>query len=319
MRVWGFLYIWGFLAEQMRTKGLGFSFIGVIFVLFLLTTCGSKEKDGKVVVPQPSGTTMHTSPPMPDTVSFMGEKVPLERFDVYESLEREMLVNTYFHSQTIRFIKLAPRFFSMADPILKEEGLPFDFRYLMVAESNLNPKALSPAGAAGLWQFMKPAAIQYGLEVNAEVDERYHIEKSTRAACQYLKAAFKKYGNWGLVAAGYNAGPGAVDKQMQRQKVNNYFDILMSEETERYVYRIISLKLILENPAKYGFDVPEEEKYPLWKTKKIEVNGAVPDWAAFATQQGITYKTLKYYNPWLRDYFLTNKLKKSYQVLIPVQ
>lgn len=319
MRVWGFLYIWGFLAEQMRTKGLGFSFIGVIFVLFLLTTCGSKEKEGKVVVPQPSGTTMHTSPPMPDTVSFLGEKVPLERFEVYECLEREMLVNSYFHSQTIRFLKLAPRFFSLVDPILKEEGLPSDFRYLMVAESNLNPKALSPAGAAGLWQFMKPAAIQYGLEVNAEVDERYHIEKSTRAACQYLKAAFKKYGSWGLVAAGYNAGPGAVDKQLLRQKVNNYFDLLMSEETERYVFRIISLKLILENPAKYGFDVPEEEKYPLWKTKKIEVSGAVPDWAAFATQQGITYKTLKYYNPWLRDYFLTNKLKKSYQVLIPVQ
>jgi hypothetical protein len=256
---------------------------------------------------------------MPDTVSFMGEKVPLERFEVYESLEREMLVNSYFHSQTIRFIKLAPRFFALVDPILKEEGLPADFRYLMVAESNLNPKALSPAGAAGMWQFMKPAAIQYGLEVNAEVDERYHIEKSTRAACRYLKAAFLKYGNWGLVAAGYNAGPGAVDKQLQRQKVNNYFDILMSEETERYVYRIISLKLILENPLKYGFDIPEDQKYPLWKTKKVEVSGSVPDWAAFSAQHGITYKTLKYYNPWLRDYFLVNKLKKSYQVLIPVQ
>jgi len=261
---------------------------------------------------------MHTAPPMPDTVSFMGEKVPLERFEVYESLEREMLVNSYFHSQTIRFIKMAPRFFSLVDPILKAEGLPSDFRYLMVAESNLNPKALSPAGAAGLWQFMKPAAGEYGLEVNPEVDERYHIEKSTLAACRYLKTVYGKYRNWGLVAAGYNAGPGAVDRQLQRQKVNNYFDILMSEETERYVFRIISLKLILENPEKYGFDVPEDGKYPLWKTKNVEVAGAVPDWAAFAGEHGITYKILKYYNPWLRDYFLTNKLRKIYQVKIPV-
>lgn len=248
----------------------------------------------------------------------MGETVPLDRFEIFESLEREMLVNTYFHSQTIRFIKLAPRYFSMVDPILKQEGLPFDFRYLMVAECNLNPKALSPAGAAGLWQFMKPAAIEQGLEVNAEVDERYHIEKSTLAACRYIKKAYEKFRNWGLVAASYNAGFGAIDRQLSRQKENSYFDLLLNEETERYVFRVISLKLILENPDKFGFNISEEEKYPLLKTKKVEIKGSVPDLAAFAKEHGITYKTLKYYNPWLRGSFLTNKTGKTYRVDIPV-
>jgi membrane-bound lytic murein transglycosylase D len=287
--------------------------------LILFTTCGLKPKDTEKRELPEDGMSLATSPPVPDTVFFMGENVPLDRFEIFESLDREILVNTYFHSQTIRFIKMAPRYFRMVDPILKAQGLPADFRYLMVAESNLSPRAYSPRGAAGLWQFMKPTAIEYGLEVNAEVDERYHIEKSTLAACRYLKSAWEKYRNWSLVAAGYNAGFGAVDKQLGKQKVNSYFDLLMNEETERYVFRIISLKLILENPVLYGFNIAEEEKYPLLKTKKVEITGPVPDWAVFAKNQGITYKTLKYYNPWLRESFLTNKFRKTYMVDIPVK
>jgi membrane-bound lytic murein transglycosylase D len=302
----------------MCIKLYGIPITVVIIGLILFTTCGLKPKETVKGDLSEDGMKMVTAPPVPDTVLFMGEKVPLDRFDIYESLDREVLVNTYFHSQTIRFIKLAPRYFNIVDPIIKSEGLPVDFRYLMVAESNLSPRAISPKGAAGMWQFMKATAIEYGLEVNSEVDERYNIEKATLAACRYLKSAHEKYGNWSLVAAGYNAGFGAVDKQLEKQKVNSYFDLMMNEETERYVFRIISLKLIMENPALYGFDIPEEEKYPLLKTKKVEIRGAVPDLAVFAKNQGITYKTLKYYNPWLRESFLSNKFRKTYQVDIPV-
>ena len=289
----------------------------IVLCTLLFTTCGMKTKDGDRQASDKAVGMQFAAPPLPDTLSFLGEKVPLDRFDVFESLEREMLVNTYFHSQTIRFIKLAPRYFSLVDPILKSEGIPSDFRYLMVAESNLSPRAYSPAGAAGMWQFLKTTALEYGLEVNGEVDERYHVGKSTLAACRYLKKAWEKYRNWGLVAAGYNAGFAAVDKQLQRQKVDNYFDLLMSEETERYLFRIISLKLILENPEKFGFQISEEEKYPLLKTHPVEINGPVPDWTNFAHNNGITYKTLKYYNPWLRESFLTNKAGKRYVVDIP--
>jgi len=299
----------------MRTKFLGISISVLLAGFILLTTCGLKTKVSDVGETEREA--VYTAPSMPDTAFFMGEKVPLDRFDVYESLEREMLVNSYFHSQTIRFIKMAPRFFSMVDPILKAEGLPSDFRYLMVAESNLNPKAYSPAGAAGLWQLMRTTATEYGLEVNSEVDERYNVEKSTLAACRYLKNAWGRYHNWGLVAAGYNAGFGAVDKQLERQKVNEYFDLLMSEETERYVFRIISLKLILENPEHYGFRISEDEKYPLLKTHKVEINSPVSDFTDFAGSYGITYKTLKYYNPWLRETYLTNKARKTYEINIP--
>jgi membrane-bound lytic murein transglycosylase D len=302
----------------MSAKLYGIPVTFVIVGLVLFTTCGLKSKDGVTSNLSEDGMKLVTSPPVPDSIQFMGENVPLDRFEIFESLDREILVNTYFHSQTIRFIKLAPRYFRIIDPILKAQGLPADFRYLMVAESNLSPRAYSPKGAAGLWQFMKTTAVEYGLEVNAEVDERYHIEKSTLAACRYLKSAWEKYRNWSLVAAGYNAGLGTVDKQLGKQKVNSYFDLMMNEETERYVFRIISLKLILENPVRYGFNIQEDEKYPLLKTKKIEITGPVPDLAAFAKNHGITYKTLKYYNPWLRESFLTNKFRKTYQVDIPV-
>ncbi|MCL1821720.1 MAG: transglycosylase SLT domain-containing protein [Prolixibacteraceae bacterium] len=258
------------------------------------------------------------APPLPDTLSFMGSPIPLHRFDVRECLERELIVNCYFHSQTIRLIKLAPRFFSIIDPILAKEGVPADLKYLAVAESSLNPKAASPAGAAGFWQFMKGTAGDYGLEVNTDVDERYHIEKSTYAACKYLKDSYKNYENWPLVAASYNAGRGAIDRHIARQKVNDYFDLMLAEETERYVYRILSLKLILEDPVKYGFLIGDDEKYPLWETQDAEVKSKIEDLADFALSKGINYKILKYYNPWLRSNVLPFKADKTYVIKLPL-
>lgn len=264
-----------------------------------------------------SGNFYYKAPPLPDTISFMGNPVPLHRFDVRENLERELIVNSYRHSQTIRLIKLAPRFFSIIDPILEKEGVPADLKYLAVAESDLNPKAVSPAGAAGFWQFMKGTAGDYGLEVNTDVDERYHIEKSTLAACRFLRDSYDAFGNWPLVAASYNAGRSAVNRHIERQKVNDYFDLMLAEETERYVYRILALKLILENPAKYGFLIEEHEKYPLWETSDIEVKGKIENLADFALQKGINYKILKYYNPWLRSNTLPLKADKPYYIKVP--
>lgn len=304
----------------MRTKFAGAIALVVSMMLVLFTTCGHKIHDREEEPGRKAGEEQppfYTTPEIPDSLFFMGERVPLERFDVYENLDREMLSNCYFHSQTMRLIKLAPRYFSVIDPILKEEGIPADFRYLAVAESSLNPRALSPAGAAGIWQFMKGAAGDYGLEVNNEVDERYHLEKATRAACRYLKKSYQKYGSWAMVAAAYNAGPGSVDRQIERQKTTGYFDLLLVEETERYVYRILSFKLILEDPVKYGFRIGEDEKYPLLNTRKVEITGPVADLALYAKELGITYKTLKYYNPWLRETVLTNKAGKRYQIEIP--
>jgi membrane-bound lytic murein transglycosylase D len=255
---------------------------------------------------------------IPDEAFFAGEKMPLEQFDVREALDRELLSNAYFHSQTIRYIKLAPRYFPVIEPILKERGIPDDFKYLAVAESGFNPRAVSPAGAVGFWQFLKGTGQQYGLEINNEIDERYHIEKSTVAACKYLLDAYNKYGDWTLVAASYNGGMARVQSQQTRQKMTGYYELLFVEETQRYVYRIAALKLIMENPEDYNFIVGEKDKYPIIKTREVEISGPVNNFADFAIEQGINYKLLKDFNPWLRDDKLTNAAGKNYKVKIPV-
>ncbi len=245
--------------------------------------------------------TIFTSVKIPDNVSFAGEKMPLEQFDIKEALDRELLSNSYFHSQTIRYIKLAPRYFPVIEPILKEMGIPDDFKYLAVAESGFNPKATSPAGAVGFWQFLDVTAKEYGLEVNKEIDERYHVEKSTYAFCSYLRSSYNKFGSWTLAAASYNGGMARVQSQKARQKMSDYYDLLFVEETQRYVFRIAALKLIMENPEQYNFVVRENEKYPFIKTREVEIKGSVKNFADFAIEQGINYKLLKDFNPWLRD------------------
>jgi len=259
----------------------------------------------------------YTLSSLPETLSFAGEPVPLDYFDVRESLERELLVNSYFHSQTLRYLKLVPRYFAIIEPILKADTIPLDFKYLALAESGFNPRVISPAGAVGIWQFMKGTAEDYGLEVTTEVDERYNLEKATHAFCRYMKDSFRKYGNWTLVAASYNAGRRFIDRQLSIQKERNYYDLLLGEETERYVFRILALKMIMENPEAFGFRVTDEEKYPVWKTTSMDINNAIPDFALFAKEHGTNYKILKILNPWLRESFLTNAKGKSYTIQLP--
>lgn len=286
---------------------------GIVISLFFL---GSAKPDDPQIITKVK--TEFSAVELPDSVTFVGEIMPLNRFDVREALDRELLSNAYFHSQTIRYIKLAPRYFSVIEPILKEYGIPDDFKYLALAESGFNPRAVSPARAVGFWQFMKGTAQDYGLEVNSEVDERYHVEKSTVAACKYMKDAYEKYGSWTLVAASYNAGLTGVQRQMDRQKSEDYYDILFVEETQRYVFRIVALKLILENPEKYNFNIKESDKYPIINTREIEIDGSVSDFADFALENGINYKLLKDFNPWLRETKLTNSARKKYIIKIPL-
>ncbi len=255
---------------------------------------------------------------LPKQVDFSGEKVPLDDPEVYERLDRELLVNTYWQSNSLLLIKRSYRYLPVIEKILIEEGVPSDFKYIAVVESNLT-HAVSPAGATGFWQLLKETAIQYGLEVNDNVDERYHIEKSTRAACKFLKEAKNKFGSWTMAAAAYNMGMGGLNKQVERQKVGNYYDLLLNQETSRYLFRILAVKEILNQPDRYGFHLRKRDLYQRFVTKKVEVNGSIEDLVKFAQEHEINYKILKYYNPWLRDNSLKNVENKVYFIDIPVR
>ncbi len=282
--------------------------------LVILILVSARPDDSKVIV---KSETQFKAVYIPNKVSFAGEEMPLHRFDVKEALDRELLSNAYFHSQTIRYIKMAPRYFPIIEPILKKNGIPNDFKYLAVAESGFNPRAVSPARAVGFWQLLEGTATDYGLEINSEVDERYHIEKATNAACAYLKDAYKKFGTWTLVAAAYNRGMTGIQRQMDKQEQEDYYDLLITTETARYVYRIVALKLILENPEKYNFYISDDEKYPIIPTKEVEITGSVSSFSDFAKKQEISYKVLKDFNPWLRENELTYSGRKRYWVKIP--
>lgn len=253
---------------------------------------------------------------IPDSLYFAGERVPLENFDTRESLDRELLVNTYFHSQTLMYIKRANRFFPLIEKLLKQYSIPEDFKYLAVAESGLM-NATSPAGAVGFWQFLEGTAKDYGLIVNGEVDERYHVEKSTIAACRFLQESYEKYGNWTMVAASYNNGRRGLEKQVDIQKENNYYDLLLNEETARYVFRILAIKLVISNPEEYGFLVGKEDLYMAIPTYRVKVDHAIEDFAKFAKEKGTNYKILKYLNPWLRKPSLQNTSKHIYWIELP--
>ena len=252
---------------------------------------------------------------VPADANLAGEVMPIDRVDVREALTRELITNTYLHSHTIQLIKKAPRYFSIIEPILAEMGIPDDFKYLAVIESQLNPLAVSHAGAVGLWQFMKGTAEDFDLEVTSEVDQRYNIEKSTYAACRYLKQAYERFGSWTLAAASYNAGMRRVTLQQQDQKRTSFYDLLFVEETTRYIYRFVALKEIISNPKAYNFYI--DEPYLIESTKEVVVNGEVADFVEFADSYGISYKSLKRFNPWLRKDHLKNKKNKTYKVLVP--
>lgn len=255
---------------------------------------------------------------MPAEINFAGEKAPLQIADVRERLDRELLVNANLHATTLLILKRANRAFPVIEPILKKYGVPDDFKYLAVIESGL-VNVVSPAGARGVWQFMPDTGKEKGLEINDVVDERYHLEKSTEAACRYLLDAKNKFGSWTLAAASYNGGVGGVNKQITFQGVTDYYDLLLTEETSRYVFRILALKEIMQNPTKYNFNLKPADLYPVIPTKKVEVTASVPDLATFAKDNGINYKVLKIHNPWLRDRKLDVAAGKSYTLEIPLE
>jgi len=254
---------------------------------------------------------------LPEQMQFAGEQVPLQLQDVSEKIDRELHVNTYWQSNTLLYLKRSNQWFPVIEPILAEHNIPEDFKYLALIESGLT-QIVSPAGATGFWQFMKSTGKEYQLEISSEVDERYHIEKATHAACQYLQEAYDKYGSWTLAAASYNMGMNGLDKQLSRQEVDNYYDLLLSEETSRYVFRILAAKEILNHPQHYGFTYRQKDLWQPYRTKTVTVDSSVENWAKFAKEQGINYKVLKALNPWLRQRELHNTSGKVYEVKVPV-
>lgn len=253
---------------------------------------------------------------LPDNPTFAGEPMPLYLPDIAERLDRELLVNTYWQSQGLLFFKRANKYFPIIEPILKKHGIPEDFKYLPLIESGFE-NVVSPAGATGMWQIMKATGKQYGLEINGEVDERYHLEKSTEVACKLLLDAKEELGSWTLAAASYNMGLNGVKKQLARQQVDDYYDLLLNRETSRYVFRITAIKYIMSNPEGFGFNLRKKDLYSRIPTKTVKVDTAVTSFPEFARKQGINYKILKIHNPWLRESYLSNKIGKTYFIEIP--
>tara|TARA_B110000116_G_scaffold222515_1_gene201369 strand:+ start:3496 stop:4455 length:960 start_codon:yes stop_codon:yes gene_type:complete len=252
----------------------------------------------------------------PANMNFCGEKVDLKSEDIWERMDKELLKNIYWQSNTMLYLKRANKFFPIIEPILKANNIPDDFKYLAVIESGLED-VISPSGAAGFWQILKGTAKEYGLEVNPAIDERYNLEKSTLIACRYLQKAYGKFGSWTLAAASYNKGQNGVRRLTEKQGTNNYYNLYLNSETSRYVFRIIAVKEILENPKKYGFIYREKDLYVMPKYKTIEIDATISDLANFATANGTNYKLLKQLNPWLRNTSLPDKSRRKYILKIP--
>lgn len=288
--------------------------------LLILATCWTSLKDEgdnpqkkqRLVLAQTC------SVELPSSVEFCGQQIDLERYDMRERFDREINIFTYMHSSTMLQLKRANRFFPVIEPILKKYQVPDDFKYLALIESMLDVRAYSPAKAAGLWQFMAGTGKEYGLEISEQIDERYHVEKSTEAACKYLLNAYKQFGNWVDVAASYNAGIPRIKSELEKQQVNSFFDLLVVEETSRYVFRILAAKQLFTQPQLYGFVLKESDLYPPIRTKSVEIKADVENFAAFAKEQGIDYYQLKNFNVWLRDRGLKTK-GKTYTVQIPLK
>ncbi|MBR5174604.1 MAG: lytic transglycosylase domain-containing protein [Bacteroidales bacterium] len=258
------------------------------------------------------------APKVPRYVVFAGDTVRFDRSDLYERMDRELIAFTYSHTNSLLMLKRSERYFRQVEPILMLYGIPDDLKYLMAIESNLSPKALSTAGAAGLWQFTKTAGREYGLVIDNEVDERYNIEKETVAACQFLKKAYARFGDWMTVAASYNSGQGGVSKRLTDQRQKSALDLLLLEETSRYMFRVLTAKLFFEKPEMFGFKVDQFEKYPYYPPKnKVTVSGPIESLVDFAEKHGCSYYQLKEANLWLRDSKLVNKAGKTYEIIIP--
>ena len=291
------------------------SLITIVFVAVLFTNTISQKNEPEIKNVAESYEIKAIKAPL--YMELAGERVPLEKADVKEHMDRELLVNTYWQSNGLLLVKRANKFFPIIEPLLKKYGVPDDFKYLCVAESALI-NIPSSKGAAGYWHFMPATGREYGLEVNRNVDERYNLEKSTRVAAEYLKKAKKSLGSWTLAAAAYNAGNGRISQRLRQQKVDNYYDLLLNSETSRYVFRILALKEVLGNPSKYGFVYDKEDLYTYPKTYEVKVDTTITNITNFAKKHEITYKDLKLVNPWLRESKLNNKSRKTYTIKIPV-
>ena len=294
-------------------------FSGLLAGFIILALLAFREEEQRKIEesePRPVNNANWAPPPLPDGIDFAGEKVPLHRWEIREQLDREVLYNYYWQNNILYMMKLSGRYFPLIEPILKANNIPDDFKYLCIAESNLT-NAISKVGAVGFWQFMKGTAPGYNIEVNANVDERYNVIKSTEAACQYLKTAYEKFGSWTAAAASYNCGMGGYNSQASFQQTTNYYDMLLPEETQRYIFRILAFKYLLNNADKLGFRLQDTERYRPVSTRTITVSQSIHNLATFARQQGTTYKMLKWHNPWLRSRTLPVRPGKSYTIILP--
>jgi len=290
---------------------------GAAFACLLLSQLAFKNNENKPGAA--ADVAEWRAPALPQQLSFAGEAVPLDRWDVKERLDRELLINSYSHSNILYLLKLSNRYFPVISAKLKENGVPDDFKYLCIAESNLNGSAVSHSGAVGFWQFMNGTAPGYGLETTSMVDERMDIAKSTEAACKYLKQAYQKFGTWTAAAASYNCGMGGYNGQANFQLTKNYYDLQLPEETNRYIYRILAFKHILENADALGFRMSDAEKYNEIPYRQVTVSSTISNLAEFARQNGTTYKMLRLLNPWLRGRSLSVRSGKSYVLKLPSQ
>lgn len=301
-------------------KSLLFSLVILLAALVtsvVLLTSGNDPV--KTEIEKPQVLSMTASVSIPERMTFAGEEIVFNRYDKRERMDRELNSFTYFHSTTMLLIKRANRVFPIIEPILKREGIPDDMKYLAVIESNLDHRAVSPASAVGLWQFIQTAGRENGLEIRSEVDERYHIEKSTVAACKYLKNAYRRYGSWSAASMSYNGGQGRITNELRNQKAEDALDLWLVEETTRYYYRMLAIKQIFENPQQYGFVIKPEHLYKPMEFKKVDVTSTIPDLVSFAREHGITYAQLKDFNSWLRSDKLNNASGKRYTILIPTE
>ena len=285
----------------------------IIFGVLINATQNSKESNPVNTIADPY---IIKAIKIPDNLEFAGEKVPLKKVDILERIDRELLVNTYWQSNALLWIKRTHKYFPIIEPILKKKGIPDDFKYLAVIESNLE-NVTSPAGAKGFWQLLKAAARENGLEVNENVDERYHLEKATRAACDYLLDAKRQFGTWTLAAASYHDGKAGLAKKLKTQQVDSYYDVLAGRNTQRYIPRILAAKEILSHAKEYGFHFSKEDLYTLTESFAIKVDTPITNIASFAKEYGTNYKELKILNPWLRENKLNNKSRKKYYIKIP--
>jgi len=294
----------------MKNKFLPkFTFFFLLFVIIFLTKCNTANSTSSTHLK------LQSIPSQPKMISFANEKVPLDKNYVQERLDRELLVNTFWHSNTILVLKRSKKYFPIIEPILRKNGIPHDFKYLAVIESGLI-HVKSPAGAEGFWQFMPQTAREYGLQVNDSVDERLNLIKSTESAAAYLKDAYEVFGNWTLSAASYNAGMQRIQSAMNKQKAKSYYDLFLNEETSRYMYRLLATKLIFESPETYGFAITDEEAYAFPNTKLVRISKSNINWVDFALSHDMSYADFRELNPWIKGHSTANRNQKEYGILV---